>query len=97
MISAIGVIQDKLNITGTTAKEAEQTFSGSFAMMKASVTNLLGNLSVGDGEAVARSMGELVESASTFFSVTLYRCSRRFFSNLPTAIGTAVEKVAPQD
>lgn len=45
--TAIGVIQDKLNITGTTAREAEQTFSGSFAMMKASVTNLLGNLSIG--------------------------------------------------
>lgn len=94
--TAIGVIQDKLNITGTTAREAEQTFSGSFAMMKASVTNLLGNLSVGDGEAVARSMGELVESASTFFFGNFIPMLQTIFSNLPTAIGTAVEKVAPQ-
>lgn len=94
--TAIGVIQDKLNITGTTAGEAEQTFSGSFAMMKASVTNLLGNLSVGDGEAVARSMGELVESASTFFFGNFIPMLQTIFSNLPTAIGTAVEKVAPQ-
>ena len=92
----IGVIQDKLNITGTTAREAEQTFSGSFAMMKASVTNLLGNLSIGDGEAVARSMGELVESASTFFFGNFIPMLQTIFSNLPTAIGTAVEKVAPQ-
>lgn len=94
--TAIGVIQDKLNITGTTAREAEQTFSGSFAMMKASVTNLLGNLSIGDGEAVARSMGELVESASTFFFGNFIPMLQTIFSNLPTAIGTAVEKVAPQ-
>lgn len=84
--TAIGVIQDKLNITGTTAKEAEQTFSGSFAMMKASVTNLLGNLSVGDGEAVARSMGELVESASTFFFGNFIPMLQTIFSNLPTPI-----------
>ena len=94
--TAIGVIQDKLNITGTTAKEAEQTFSGSFAMMKASVTNLLGNLSVGDGEAVARSMGELVESASTFFFGNLIPMLQTIFSNLPTAIGTAVSTVTPK-
>lgn len=94
--TAIGVIQDKLNITGTTAKEAEQTFSGSFAMMKASVTNLLGNLSVGDGEAVARSMGELIESASTFFFGNFVPMLQTIFSNLPTVIGTAVEKVAPK-
>lgn len=94
--TAIGVIQDKLNITGTTAREAEQTFSGSFAMMKASVTNLLGNLSIGDGEAVARSMGELVESASTFFFGNFIPMLQTIFSNLPTAIGTSVEKVAPQ-
>lgn len=94
--TAIGVIQDKLNITGTTAREAEQTFSGSFAMMKASVTNLLGNLSIGDGEAVARSMGELVESASTFFFGNFIPMLQTIFNNLPTAIGTAVEKVAPQ-
>lgn len=83
--TAIGVIQDKLNITGTTAREAEQTFSGSFAMMKASVTNLLGNLSIGDGEAVARSMGELVESASTFFFGNFIPMLQTIFSNLPTA------------
>ena len=94
--TAIGVIQDKLNITGTTAREAEQTFSGSFAMMKASVTNLLGNLSVGDGEAVARSMGELVESASTFFFGNFIPMLQTIFSNLPTAIGTAVSTVTPK-
>lgn len=59
-------------------------------MMKASVTNLLGNLSIGDGEAVARSMGELVESASTFFFGNFIPMLQTIFNNLPTAIGTAV-------
>jgi hypothetical protein len=51
-------------------------------MMKASVTNLLGNLSIGDGEAVARSMGELVESASTFFFGNFIPMLQTIFSNL---------------
>lgn len=94
--NAIHAIQENLGVAGTTADEASKTFSGSFAMMKASVTNLLGNLSIGDGEAVARSMGELVESASTFFFGNFIPMLQTIFSNLPTAIGTAVEKVAPQ-
>lgn len=93
--TAIGVIQDQLNITGTTAKEAEQTFSGSFASMKASAQNLLGNLSVGDGEAVARSMGELITTASTFFFGNFVPMLQNIFSNLPSAVSTAVSNVAP--
>lgn len=93
--TAIGVIQEQLNITGTTAKEAEQTFSGSFASMKASAQNLLGNLSVGDGEAVARSMGELITTASTFFFGNFVPMLQNIFSNLPSAVSTAVSTVAP--
>ena len=39
--SAIHVIQGELGITGTTAKEASETISGSFASMKASLDNFL--------------------------------------------------------
>lgn len=46
--SAIHVIQGELGITGTTAKEAEETFSGSFASMKAAAKDLIGNLSLGN-------------------------------------------------
>lgn len=94
--NAIHAIQENLGVTGTTADEASKTFSGAFAMMKASAKNLLGNLSVGDGKAVAKNMGELVESASTFFFGNFIPMLQTIFSNLPTAIGTAVEKVAPQ-
>lgn len=46
--TAIGVIQDKLGITGTTAKEAASTFSGSFAAMKAAAGNLMADLALGN-------------------------------------------------
>jgi len=41
VIEAIGVIQDEMGITGTTAKEAATTISGSIASMKSSWQNLL--------------------------------------------------------
>ena len=49
LIEAIGITQDKLGITGTTAKEASETVAGSFQAMKASFENLVAGL--GNGEA----------------------------------------------
>lgn len=62
--SAIQVIQDSLGITGTTAKEAAETFSGSLASMKAAAQNLLGNLAL--GKDIAPSLQELMETIKTF-------------------------------
>ena len=45
--SAIHVIQGQLDITGTTAKEAATTLSGSFGQMKAAAKNLMGNMALG--------------------------------------------------
>lgn len=94
--NAIHAIQENLGVAGTTADEASKTFSGAFAMMKASAKNLLGNLSVGDGKAVAKNMGELVESASTFFFGNFIPMLQTLFSNLPEAIKTAVSTVTPK-
>ena len=44
---AIHVIQGELGITGTTAKEAEHTLSGSFNSMKAAAQNFMGELVLG--------------------------------------------------
>ncbi len=44
LIDAIHVTQEELGITGTTAKEASETVSGSFAAMKSAAQNVLGNL-----------------------------------------------------
>ena len=44
--NAIHVIQGELGITGTTAKEAASTLSGSFSAMKASFKNVLGQITL---------------------------------------------------
>lgn len=45
--SAIHVIQGQLDITGTTAKEAATTISGSFNQMKAAAKNVMGEIALG--------------------------------------------------
>lgn len=92
--SAIHAIQDNLGVAGATAKEASSTFSGSFAMMKASVKNLLGNLALG-GDITA-SMEAVIDSASTFLFDNAIPMLGRIFESLPTAIGVAIEKGAPK-
>lgn len=47
MYSAIHVIQQDMDITGTTVREAATTLTGSFAAMKAAAQNVLGNWSTG--------------------------------------------------
>ncbi len=49
IIDAIHVIQTEMDITGTTAKEAEATISGSIGMLKSSFQNLITGL--GDADA----------------------------------------------
>lgn len=47
---AIHVIQERMDITGTTAKEAGTTIQGSFGMVKASLKNLVGGLADGSAD-----------------------------------------------
>lgn len=63
--TAIHAIQDNLDITGTTAKEASTTFTGSFNAMKAAAHNLLGDLAL--GEDVEPALIALADTAKTFF------------------------------
>ncbi|MCC9084996.1 hypothetical protein LOS25_06460 [Enterococcus faecium] len=46
-VKAIHAVQENLGITGTTAKEAATTISGSFASMKAAMQNVLGKMAIG--------------------------------------------------
>lgn len=62
---AIHTIQENLDITGTTAKEASTTFTGSFNAMKAAAHNLLGDLAL--GEDVEPALIALADTAKTFF------------------------------
>lgn len=67
--SAIHVIQEDLDITGTTAKEAASTLSGSLSSMKAAFTNVLGNLAL--GEDIGPSLEALTDTVFTFLTGNL--------------------------
>lgn len=64
IVEAIHIVQDEMGITGTTAKEAEQTISGSINMMKASWDNWLAGLGNSDVDMSALT-DELVGSVIT--------------------------------
>ena len=62
IVSAIHVIQEEMDITGTTAKEAEGTISGSISAFKASISNLLAGM--GDANA---DVGQLTDNVIEAF------------------------------
>ena len=62
--NAIHAVQGKLEITGTTAKEAQTTFTGSFNAMKSAAQDFLGKLAI--GADVTGPLKNMVTTASTF-------------------------------
>lgn len=86
--SAIHVIQGELDITGTTAKEAATTLSGSLASMKSAFQNLIGNLSI--GESIAPALSALGETVFTFLTDNLFPMVGNVLSGLPTVIESAL-------
>ena len=94
---AIHVIQGELDITGTTAKAAEQTLSGSFNSMKTAAQNLMGELVLGGQlQSVNDAMKTLVEAASTFLFNNLMPALGNIIRSLPGAIGTLLVTAIPQ-
>lgn len=83
--SAIHVIQEDLGITGTTAKEAAMTFSGSFASMKAAATDLMGNLALGND--IGPQIQALGSTVSTFVTGNLLPMVSNVVQQLPTILG----------
>ena len=81
---AIHVIQGELGITGTTAKEASETFSGSFSAMKAAVSNLLGNMSL--GEDIRPSLEQLKETIHTFLFGNLIPMLANIIMSIPSLL-----------
>lgn len=93
IVTAIGIIQDKMKITGTTAKEAGTTISGSAGMVKSAWKNVMIAMSGGTDEFST----DLKSSIEALTSSTM-----QLFSNLMPVIeqvlygiGTLVEGLAP--
>ncbi len=88
---AIHVIQGELGITGTTAKEAASTLSGSMASMKSAFTNLLGNLAL--GEDIEPSLMALSDSVFTFMTGNLIPMVANILKSLPQALSGVLSAV----
>lgn len=91
---AIHVIQGDLGLTGVAAAEASTTFEGSFNAMKASASNLLGNLAL--GENVASSMNTFASSISSFLFGNLIPMVGTVFKSLPEAASTFIQEGLPK-
>lgn len=92
--SAIHVIQGQLDITGTTAKEAATTISGSFNQMKAAAKNVMGENAL--GMDVGPALNELANTIITFAVGNLLPAVWNVISALPSAIITFVTALGPQ-
>lgn len=92
--SAIHAVQEELDITGTTAKEAASTFSGSFASLSAALKNVLGNLAI--GADVAPALQALAETLTTFLVGNLLPMLWDILRALPSALATFIRTAIPQ-
>lgn len=91
MYSAIHIIQQEMDITGTTAKEAATTLTGSFAAMKAAAENVMGNWST--GADLTTPLQGLVETAQTFLVGNLLPMIGNVLAGIPELVYTLVPEI----
>ena len=95
MVEAIHLVQDSLNITGTTEREAATTIQGSLGMTKAAWQNFVAGLA--DSEAdLDQLISNVVESATSLVNNVLPKIETVLTSiarAIPTVLPTLVEEV----
>jgi phage-related protein len=83
LIEAIGITQDRLGITGTTAKEASETVSGSFQAMVAAGQNLVAGFGAADADI--KTLMNNLKSTVEIFVQNIKRVLKNIWDNLPMA------------
>lgn len=91
MYSAIHVIQKEMDITGTTAKEASITLTGSFAAMKAAAENVMGNWST--GADLTEPLQALADTAQTFLVDNLLPMIGNVLAGIPEIVYSLVPEL----
>ena len=91
MYSAIHVIQKEMDITGTTAKEAATTLTGSFAAMKAAAENVMGNWST--GADLTEPLQALADTAQTFLVDNLLPMIGNVLAGIPEIVYSLVPEL----
>lgn len=92
--SAIHAVQKEIGITGTTAKEAEHTFTGSLNAMKASASNLLGKMAL--GEDIKPSLEQLLSTTKTFIVGNFLPMLGNVFKGIGGIIAYAFTDIFPK-
>ena len=93
IIDAIHVIQTEMDITGTTAKEAEATISGSIGMLKSSFQNLITGL--GDADADIDKLCDNVVNSFNSVVKNITPVVRNLAKNVPNALEGILDAIAP--
>lgn len=89
--NAIHAIQGKLDITGTTAKEASETLEGSFNSMKAAFKDFQGALTTGGD--INATLSNLVQTTGTFLFKNLVPMVGKLVGNLGLVILQGIPKL----
>ncbi|WP_438836280.1 hypothetical protein [Streptococcus pluranimalium] len=95
VVEAIHAVQEDLKLSGTAAKEASTTFTGSLGAMKASWSNAVGALTSGEIDIGPQLQG-LAQTTSDFLFNNFFPMVGRVFKELPSAIGTFIEAAKPK-
>lgn len=91
MYSAIHIIQQEMDITGTTVKEAATTLTGSFAAMKAAAENVMGNWST--GADLTEPLQALADTAQTFLVDNLLPMIGNVLAGIPEIVYSLVPEL----
>lgn len=99
MIEAIHKVQEEMEITGTTSKEASKTISGSLNQLKASWQNVIAILTVGSKEGMeALDLSSALDSMSVSisdFANNIVPALTSILTGLPSMISTIVTNSLP--
>lgn len=97
VIKAIGIVQDDMKITGTTAREASNTISGSLDTLKSSVQNLIIGLG-GENADIDNLLNNVVESFQNVVT-NIQPIIERLIDYIPGIIGAVIpvlQSMAPE-
>lgn len=90
---SIHKVQQEMGITGTTAKEAASTFSGSLGMLKSSWQNVLAAMTMGQGlEGAMSGLGESLAA----FGQNAFRMIGNLVTQIPALLSGVFTTLAPQ-
>lgn len=90
IIKSIHAVQNELDITGTTQKEAEKTITGSLNMVKSAWKNLMPAL-INGGDSFDRCIENLIYSFDKFLDNAMPAIEKAL-----SGIGTLIETLAPK-